>query len=170
MSLRITDNNWSLKLNTDVDSNVDKYNLGTFTNPFVIILIESVTANPVWNEAGKISEAITFDGQLAYGSQQELFLKQLNLRQFTALSGSNYQLYYFPLVRLESVRVKVWEYQGTTKDVNVENLINSLQTSSEVIVDLSSIEIKLNAICQHLGINCNPREPTAEEVMFFLFN
>ncbi len=170
MSLQITDDNWSLKVNTYVDSNVDKYNLGTFINPFVIILIESVTANPVWNEAGKISEAITFDGQLAYGSQQELFLKQLNLRHFTALSGNNYQLYYFPLVRLESVRVKVWEYQGTTKDVDIENLINSLQTNNKLIVDLSSIETKLNAICQHLGINCNPREATAEEVMFFLFN
>ncbi len=170
MSLQITDDNWSLKVNTYVDSNVDKYNLGTFINPFVIILIESVTANPVWNEAGKISEAITFDGQLAYGSQQELFLKQLNLRQFTALSGNDYQLYYFPLVRLESVRVKVWEYQGTTKDVDIENLINSLQTNNKLIVDLSSIETKLNAICQHLGINCNPRKATAEEVMFFLFN
>ncbi len=170
MNLRITDNNWSVTFDQEVNSNADKYLLGTYSNSFVIVAVYPTGVPDSWSQGGSVGQAISINNTLAYGTKKELSLRILNLLEFNSVSGNSYQLYYFPLDRLGTVAVKVWEYQGTTQNVTNEQLVAAIERDAVLTVDLSNIETKLNAICAYFGINNNPQQPTAEETLFFLFN
>ena len=144
MSLQLTNNEWLLKLETEVDNSLDKYLLGSFSNPFVILNFTSATANPVWSQAGYISQAILIDNSLAFSPNQAVLLNINNFRKFDALSGSDYQLYYFPPKRLETVEIKVWEYQGIVADSLIADLVDYLsQVPANQLINLTAIEEKL---------------------------
>ena len=145
MSLQLTNNEWRLKLETEVNSSSDKYLLGNFSNPFVILQFTAVDSNPVWTKAGYISQAVLLDDSLAYASNQEVLLNVNNFRSFNALSGQDYQLYYFPPARLKKVRIKVWEYQGIVTNSFLADLAVFLSQSDSLFSEsITNRRLSLN--------------------------
>ena len=151
MTLQLTDNLWSLKLDTFLDATHPQHLLGSFTSPFIVVNITSQQALSMWRKAGAIAQAITFESDTAYGEAKELTLNKYALLQFPLLSGDIYQLYYFPLLRLVNVQIKVWEYTGNTVDVSVSNLIQQLEASATFQVDFSSLDSNFVSIQQDLA-------------------
>lgn len=161
MSLQITDDNWLERFNQQVSGSADKYLLGTFTNPIVIVKVIPANIPEAWQHGGSVKQAIPFNNSLAYGTDKELNLRELNLLEFNSLSGDNYQLYYFPLDRLKTVTVTVWEYQGITKDVAVEKMVQTIETTTILNVDLSAIETRLNLLLDKFDLVLPPEPITA---------
>lgn len=156
MVLQLTNNEWLLRLDTEIDSSLGRYLLGNFRNPFVILNFTSESANPLWTKAGYISQAVIIDNSSAYDQNREVLLNLNNFCKFEALSGSDYRLYYFPPTRLQKVRVKVWEYQGTIADSSISDLIDSLsKVPTNQLVDLSIIEEKLEYLLAMSQVSFN---------------
>lgn len=117
--------------------------------------------------SNSVGQAISINNTLAYGTKKELSLRILNLLEFNSVSGNSYQLYYFPLDRLGTVAVKVWEYQGSTQNITNEQLIAAIERDAVLTVDLSLIEEKLNLIIDFLKIPKPEIPPTKDEQAFF---
>ena len=132
MSLQLTNNEWRLKLETEIDSLSGKYLLGNFSNPFVILNFVAIDSNPIWTKAGYISQAVLLDDSLAYAANQEVLLNINNFRSFDSLSGQDYQLYYFPPARLKKVKIKVWEYQGIVTNSLIADIALFLSQSDSL--------------------------------------
>lgn len=168
MVLQLTNNFWELKLDTIFDANISQHLLGTFNSPYIIINVTSDDTLTAWKQAGSVGQAITFEGNLAYGEVTNLTLNTFTLLQFSLLSGTDYKLYYFPLPRLVNSQVKVWAYLGETIDTTINDLAIAI-SNVNIEVNLSSIEKDLALIKNALGIRPLV-EPTPEEIEFFLFN
>jgi hypothetical protein len=128
MSLQIIDNNWELKIDASFDSAIKKHSLGFFNSPFVVVLIQSSVAHPLWQKAGTIGQSIVFNNEVAYGAQKNLSLNENILLEFPIFFGNSYELFYFASSWLGIVSIKVWEYAGTTQETLINNLIAALQT------------------------------------------
>lgn len=146
MALQVTNDNWIEKVDTVVPGTEDLYLLGEFTNPFVIVEIQSTIADPVWNKAGEIAQSIDTEIGTVYGKKQELFLRNPNLINFDSLSTESYKLWYFPLDRLGNTSVKVYEYRGETIDSQIQILVDGLKQSDLLNEDLSAIGAMLDRI------------------------
>ena len=121
MALQVTDNDWLLKVDTQIDFNLNGQLLGSFTGKFVIASVTSFVAGDVWNKGGVLRQGIETKAGLALAEPKELLLRDLNLLTFEPLSGLSYELFYFSLNRLEKTNIKIWEYQGMplyTQDVS----------------------------------------------------
>jgi hypothetical protein len=145
MTRQLTGNLWTLRLEGNLSNILDKHSLGIFTNPFVIISVSSVYADSLWRKGGSVGQAIILpDGQTAYGTNQEIPLNQLFLLEFPLLAGDSYELFYFSLPRLETVNIKVWEYQGETVESLLPELGEYLESSVQLNVDLSEVLTRLD--------------------------
>lgn len=162
MTLQLTENLWKLKLDTVFDAQVNQFYLGSFSNPFVIVNINSDYTSPVWRQAGNIGQAITFQDSLAYGELKEVFLDSFLLLQFPLLSGEEYNLYYFPLPRLVQAKFKIWEYQGETVDTSVSQLfeILSAATFPKLENDIKKINQYLSSLSNQ---NYNQKKATKKD-------
>lgn len=141
MTLQLTDNLWNLKIDEIYDANVDKHYLGNFTNNYLVINIQSNHVLSDWRQAGNIGQAIPFNTDLAYGELKQITLDSYLLLNFPLLTEESYDLYYFPLSRLKESIVKVWEYQGTTKDISLQNLIDGLNNNISVNINESNSNV-----------------------------
>ncbi|WP_319422070.1 hypothetical protein [Pleurocapsa sp. FMAR1] len=121
MALQVTDNDWILKVDRQIDFNLNGQLLGSFTGKFVATSVTSDVAGDIWNKGGVLRQGINTLAGLALGEPKELLLRDLNLLTFEPLSGLSYELFYFSLNRLEKTNIKIWEYQGMplyTQDVS----------------------------------------------------
>ncbi len=112
MALQVTNDDWILKIDTQIKFNLNGQSLGSFTGKFVIVSVISAVAGDVWNKGGVLRQGINTLAGLALGEPKELLLRDLNLLTFEPLSGLSYELFYFSLNRLETTNIKIWEYQG----------------------------------------------------------
>lgn len=148
MTLQLVDNSWELKLDAELDANTSIHLLGTFTNPFVVINVTSDDTLTPWRQAGTIGQAISFDSDYAHGEIKQITLDSYLLLQFPLLTGDSYDLYYFPLPRLVTAKLKIWEYKGETIDVSINELIGALQKAN-----LPNIEDEITALAKLIQEN-----------------
>lgn len=154
MTLQLVDNLWELKLENIFDATVQKYFLGNFVSPYIVVHISSDSADLRWQQAGSLGQAVDLDQDLAYGEVKEVSLNNHLLLEFAFLGGENYQLYYFPLPRLIEVKVKIWEYQGTTQDTEIIKLISALESFEFPTIKEAIVKTKNN--CLPSTIEGNP--------------
>lgn len=180
MSLQIPNNEWTLAVDKLIDFSNSEILFGSFTSPFVAIQITSKSADSAWRNAGTVAQGISIIDQVGYGNYQNLQLNNLNLLQFPLITPDSYQLYYLPLARLETVRVRIWEFMGETVDTSVVELISQLQTNAIIQVDLSRIQEQIDClksmisqIAENIGIDQTEEPPTALtelEKTFYILN
>ena len=154
MPLQLTDNNWVLKIDTNYDgSDGQEIDLGLFASPYIIVRVSSASVLPGWRKGGFIGSRITTPQVTAYGARQELSLIEPVLIEFPIFQGSDYRLFYFPLFRLATVHLEVWEYAGETIDTTAQELLTALQTQAEITASLSPGNLQLiNDITTKLDI------------------
>lgn len=147
MTLQIIDNLWELRIDNDFDANIQSHFLGSFTNNYLIAKVTSEFALPAWQQAGTLGQAVNFETSLAYGEFKPLSLDSHILLNFPLLTGASYDLHYFPLPRLTTVKLQIWEYQGTTENIEINKLLSALNNFQfpaleKVISQASNTSIK----------------------------
>lgn len=155
MTLQLIDNTWELRIDTTFDASVPIHNLGTYTNPYIVVYINSDDVLEQWRQAGSIGQAVGFGNDYAYGEIKPITLDSYQLLQFPLLTGKSYDLYYFPLPRLVNAQVKVWEYKG------------AVVNSSDIKIVLDCIKEDVTAIKSYLSIDMPPK---VNNDLFYLFN
>ena len=144
MTLQLVDNVWELKLDTSLDAEIEQHYIGNFVNSYVVVNVTSDDVLPSWRQAGNIGQAVSFGDDFAHGEIKALTLDRYLLLEFPLLTGDNYDLYYFPFPRLVTAKIKVWEYLGSTVDIEVNKLVESLQSAS-----LPNIEKQINSLANN---------------------
>ncbi|MDJ0691672.1 MAG: hypothetical protein QNJ41_24610 [Xenococcaceae cyanobacterium MO_188.B32] len=143
MTLQLVDNLWELKTDSTLDANTTMHPLGTYSNNFVVVNVTSDYTLAPWRQAGSIGQAVSFDNDYAYGENKRITLNSYLVLQFPLLTGSTYDLYYFPLPRLVEAKVKIWEYKGETIDASINELIKALQNAG-----LPRVEDEITALIE----------------------
>ncbi len=143
--------NWELRVNNIYTSANRTAYLGVFSSPFILAEVESSLALPEWRKGGYIAQGLQTPNGIAYGSKKELFLSELSILEFSAFSGNSYELYYFALSRLSEVRLKVWEYTGTTIDTCIEGFTKVLESQAQTTVSLPPKYLESLKILSELG-------------------
>lgn len=168
MGLQITNDDWLQQVDTVISGTEPSYLLGQFNSPFVIVAIASASANPLWDKAGSVSQAIDTTIGKVYGTKQELFLGNPNLIKSDALNSQSYELWYFPLDRLAETSIKVWEYQGETVDSQIQVLVDSLKQSDFLSEDLSGIGAKIDSLLSgqaEIGTSCTTNTSEIKSIL-----
>lgn len=147
MTLQIIEDLWNLRIDNSFDRSADKYSLGIFNSPFIIVLVSSTFADPLWNKGGSLAQGIELQTlEIAHGNFKELYLNKIAILEFPLFSGNSYELFYFPLFRLETVELKVWEYTGLLKDTAIDNLLEALEENPILNINFDSILTRLDEL------------------------
>lgn len=142
-SLQLLENQWQLKVNKNFDYKNNHY-LGRFTSPFIVAFIQANNVEPGWRQGGQIAQKIPFQSIHAYGEFKKIELEALTLLEFPSLTQGNYDLYYFPLNRLDWVNLKIWEYQGALANRDTTELIDVLEN-----------QVTVNAVVKEGKLDCS---------------
>ena len=149
----------------------------TYNSQFIAVGITVKNSKDNWRNGGYLSQEFDFPAigykhhRKAFNKTEDLLINEVSILNLPPLANSAYRLRYFPPIYFRDVKLQIWEYIGLQTDLLVRDLANFFANApADLLINLPEINQKLDAICLKLGINGNPREPTAEEIMFFLFN
>lgn len=129
MLLSNSNANWALvSVTTNALSTSRIINLGRkFSNPYLIIRVSTRTKKDNWIYGGKIWASALILGQQAKIYQADLDLFDQELLIVPQIFAGKYSLIYEAPKFFSDVTLKVWEYRGQERDLNLELLTNTNQ-------------------------------------------
>lgn len=175
---------------------IPRFDLGIELNAdFIAVEVVPSNAKSTWASAGFLSQVYQFAEFELTSTQYFIALNQINLIRLNRPAPTSYRLVYNPLKYFVDVTVKVWQYNGISTDLLLQDIARTLQNvpltaevdlslinakldsilqdrASSVNVDLSEVNSKLDAILSLLG-NGNTEDRSSSDSYrqkFFMFN
>ncbi len=149
----------------------------TYNSQFIAVGITVKNSKDNWRNGGYLSQEFDFPAigykhnRKAFNKTEDLLINEVSIINLPPLADSTYRLRYFPPTYFRDVKLQIWEYIGVQTDLLVRDLANFFANApANLLINLPEINQKLDLILAKLNDNNEPKQPTTEEIMFFVFN
>lgn len=130
-----------------------------FASQYLAVGVTVNQSKDSWQYGGKVAQEFNFPNYSAnytkkgkaFNYSQDLLINRVTFIDFPPITSNDYKIHYFPPRYFTDVRVQIWEYKGTTKDILLERLGEFLvNLPPDQLVNLADTKVQLIGIEQKL--------------------
>ncbi len=147
-----------------------------FSSEFLAVGISVKESKDSWAHGGFISQEFDFrntgyrDNNKAFNRSDNLLINNVSIIQVPILSLSDYKLRYFPPNYFVDVKVEVWEYQGLSVNLLLQDLANFFRNAPpDLLINIPAIEQKIDDLAlafeQSSNSNCSILEAKIDKLL-----